>query len=66
MFACPPESIGCSCEALLEDLMEGSDAMLGGNKILSGTRNYPDPKVELFGLSTLRREPVGPSIHGMK
>jgi hypothetical protein len=37
-----------------------------GNKILSGTRNYPDPKVELFGLSILRREPVGPSIRGMK
>ena len=30
MFACLLGSIGCSCEALLEDLMEGSDAILGG------------------------------------
>ena len=37
-----------------------------GNKILSGTRYSPDPKVELPGLSTLRREPIGPSIRGMK
>jgi hypothetical protein len=35
------------------------------NKILSGTRNYPDPKITLVGLPTLRHEPVGPSIRGM-
>ena len=29
MFVCLLGSIGCSCEALLEDLMEGSDAILG-------------------------------------
>ena len=65
MFACLPRPTRFSCVALLEDLMEGSDQYSERNKILSETRNYPDPKVALVGLSTLRLEPVGPSIRGM-
>ena len=64
MFACLLGSIGCSCEALSEDLMEGSGAILGGKEA-----PFLDPqfqtKAELIALSTLLPESVGPSIRGM-